>query len=162
MRICVPEVGVIPTAALRMLLAGLVLLVFARFHKAPMFWRKNLKSYAMIGFFSAALPFSCFSFASQYLPSAYSAVLNSTAPLFGAIFSVFWLSDKLTLRKLCGLLLGITGVSVLVGAGSLAMQSHTLLAIFACLCAAASYSISSILIKNRGRKPIVQRYIRMP
>lgn len=150
MRISVPEVGVILTATLRISLAGLSLLVFTYLQSVPMLWRKNVKFYAVVGFFSAALPFSCFSFAAQFLPSAYSAVLNSTAPLFGALFSVIWLSDRLSLRKLSGLLLGIAGVSVLVGAGTLPLDLRTLLAAFACLVAAASYAISSILVKKLG------------
>jgi drug/metabolite transporter (DMT)-like permease len=150
MRISVPEVGVILTATLRISLAGFSLLLFTYLHRVPMMWRLNVKFYAVVGFFSAALPFSCFSFAAQYLPSAYSAVLNSTAPLFGALFSILWLSDRLTLRKLSGLLLGITGVTVLVGAGTILLNLQTLLAAFACLVAAASYAISSILVKKLG------------
>jgi drug/metabolite transporter (DMT)-like permease len=152
MRISVPEFGVIFTATLRISLAGLSLLLFTLLQRVPMLWRKNFKFYAVVGFFSAALPFSCFSYAAQFLPSAYSAVLNSTAPLFGAMFSIFWLSDQLSLRRLTALLLGITGVTVLVGAGTLLLNSHTLLATFAGLIASASYAISSILIKKLGQK----------
>jgi drug/metabolite transporter (DMT)-like permease len=152
MRISVPEFGVILTAALRILLAGLSLLAFAYLQNVPLLWRKNVKFYAVVGFFSAALPFSCFAFAAQFLPSAYSAVINSTAPLFGALFSVFWLSDRLSVHKLIALLLGISGVTILVGAGSLLINLHTLLATFAGLIAAASYAISSILIKKLGQQ----------
>lgn len=152
MRISVPEFGAIFTATLRISLAGLSLLLFAYLHKIPLLWKKNLKFYAVVGFFSAALPFSCFSYAAQFLPSAYSAVINSTAPLFGAMFSIFWLSDRLSLRRLTALLLGIAGVSVLVGAGTLLLNLHTLLATFAGLIAAASYAISSILIKKLGQQ----------
>lgn len=152
MRISVPEFGAIFTATLRISLAGLSLLLFAYLHKIPLLWKRNFKFYAVVGFFSAALPFSCFSYAAQFLPSAYSAVINSTAPLFGAMFSIFWLSDRLSLRRLTALLLGIAGVSVLVGAGTLLLNLHTLLATFAGLIAAASYAISSILIKKLGQQ----------
>lgn len=152
MRISVPEFGVMLTAALRISMAGLSLLIFAYLNRVPMLWRKNLKFYIAVGFFSAALPFSCFSYAAQFLPSAYSAVINSTAPLFGALFSIFWLSDRLSLRRLSALFLGITGVTVLVGAGTLLLNIHTLLATFAGLIASASYAISSILIKKLGQQ----------
>ncbi len=153
MRISVPEFGVIFMAALRISLAGLSLLLFAYMNRIPMLWRKNIKFYVVVGFFSAALPFSCFSYAAQFLPSAYSAVINSTAPLFGALFSIFWLSDRLSLRRLTALFLGITGVTVLVGAGTLILNIHTLLATLAGLIASASYAISSILIKKLGQTP---------
>ena len=152
MRICVPEFGVMMTSSLRILLAGFCMLLFSQLQGVPMLWRKNIKLYAIVGFFSAAFPFSCFAYAAQFLPSGYSAVLNSTAPLFGALFSIFWLAERLTVRKLTGLLLGITGVTVLVGAGSLVLNLPTLIAAFGCLMAAASYAIASILIKKLSGK----------
>ncbi|MCU6434967.1 DMT family transporter [Undibacterium sp. Jales W-56] len=155
MRVAVPELGVVVTASLRVTIAGLALLGFARLQAVPMLWRANVRSYAIVGFFSAAFPFSCFSYASQFLPTAYSAVLNATAPLFGALFSIVWLADRLTVRKLSGLLLGIIGVAILVGAGALDLNPQTLSGALACLAAAASYAISSILMKKVGQnKPV--------
>lgn len=151
MRVAVPELGVVVTASLRVTIAGLALLCFVRLQSVPMLWKENVKSYAIVGFFSAAFPFSCFSYASQFLPTAYSAVLNATAPLFGALFSIVWLADRLTVRKLTGLLLGIIGVAVLVGAGALDLNPQTLSGALACLSAAASYAVSSILMKKMGQ-----------
>jgi threonine/homoserine efflux transporter RhtA len=110
LRVAVPEVGPLLTALLRVSLAGVALLGFATMTDVQMNWRHNAKSYALVGLFATSLPFSCFSFASLYLPAAYSALLNSTAPLFGALFSVLWLAERMTPRKLSGLALGVTGV----------------------------------------------------
>ncbi len=77
--------------------------------------------------------------------------MNATAPLFGALFSVFWLAERLTVRKAAGLALGICGVAILVGAGALALNAATLLAAAACLGAAASYAVSSIVVKLLSR-----------
>jgi drug/metabolite transporter (DMT)-like permease len=151
LRIAVPEVGPLLTALLRVSLAGAALLGFATMTGVCMNWRRNAKSYALVGLFATALPFSCFSFASLYLPAAYSALLNSTAPLFGALFSVLWLAERLTPRKLSGLALGVTGVGVLVGAGALVLDAKVLLAAAACLLAAACYAVSSIIVKKTGR-----------
>ncbi len=151
LRVAVPEVGPVLTALLRITLAGLVLVGYAHLTGVTMNWRRNAKPFAVVGLFAAVLPFSCFSFASQYLPAAYSALLNSTAPLFGALFSVFYLAERLTMRKLAGLALGVAGVAVLVGAGALALNAKNLLAAAACLMAAACYAISSIIVKKTGR-----------
>ena len=151
LRVAVPEVGPLLTALLRVSLAGMALLGFAYMTGVRMNWRRNAKSYALVGLFATALPFSCFSFASLYLPAAYSALLNSTAPLFGALFSVLWLAERLTARKLSGLALGVTGVGVLVGAGALVLDAKVLLAATACLLAAACYAVSSIIVKKTGR-----------
>jgi drug/metabolite transporter (DMT)-like permease len=148
LRIAVPEFGPMLTALLRVGLAGIALLGYAAASGVRMEWRRHLQPYALVGLTAAALPFCCFSFAALYLPAAYSAVLNSTAPLFGALFSVFWLAERLSLRKLAGLGLGLAGVAILVGAGALALNASTLLAAAACLGAAASYAVSSIVVKR--------------
>lgn len=148
LRVAVPEFGPMLTALLRVGVAGIALLVYAASRGVRMDWRRHLQPYALVGLTAAAVPFCCFSFAALYLPAAYSAVLNSTAPLFGALFSVFWLSERLSLRKLAGLALGLAGVAILVGAGALALNASTLLAAAACLGAAASYAISSIVVKR--------------
>ena len=150
LRVAVPEFGPVLTAMLRIVLAGIALMGFALLTSVNMHWRRNLKPFALVGLFAGVLPFTFFSFASLHLPAAYSAVLNSTAPLFGALFSVLWLAEKMTLRKLSGLALGITGVSILVGAGSLIMDTPTMISISLCLLAAASYAISSIVVKKTG------------
>ncbi len=151
MRVAVPEVGPMLTALLRIALASAALLGYAVLTGVAMNWRRNLKPYAAVGLFAAAIPFTGFSFAALHLPAAYSAVLNATAPLFGALFSVLWLAERLTLRKLAGLALGIAGVAILVGAGTLPLNADTLLAAAACLLAAASYAISAIIVKKTGR-----------
>lgn len=150
LRIAVPETGPLLTATLRTALAGAALMMFARLTGVQMHWRRNLKPFAVVGLFAGVIPFTCFSFAALHLPAAHSAVLNATAPLFGAAFSVAWLAERLTMQKLAGLLLGIAGVAVLVGVGTLPLDTATLLAIAACLVAAACYALSSIIVKKTG------------
>lgn len=151
LRVAVPEIGPFLTATIRTSLAGLALMAFARLTGVQMNWRANLRPYAVVGLFAAAIPFSCFSFAALHLPAAHSAVLNATAPLFGAVFSVLWLSERLTLSRLAGLLLGVAGVAILVGAGTLTLDGSTLVSVAACLLAAACYALSSIIVKKTGR-----------
>jgi len=150
LRICVPEIGPMMTAVLRLSLSGVALMAFATVRGTRMHWRQNSRMYALVGVFATVLPFTFFSFASQYLPAAYSALLNATSPLFGALFSVLWLAERLSARKLAGLALGVCGVAVLVGAGAIALNARTLLAAAACLGAAASYAVSSMLVNKAG------------
>ncbi len=150
LRVIVPEVGPLMTALLRMSLASVALISFATLIGTQMQWRRNVKAYAAVGVFATVLPFSCFSYASQFLPAAYSALLNATSPLFGALFSVLWLAERLTLQKLVGLATGVFGVGVLVGAGALVLNMTTIVAAAACLLAAASYAVSSIIVKKTG------------
>ncbi|RJG04891.1 EamA/RhaT family transporter [Noviherbaspirillum cavernae] len=151
LRVSVPEMGPLLTTVMRIVLAGTAMMAFAAATGVRMAWRRNAKTYALVGVFSCVLPFFCFSFAALHLPAAHSAVLNSTAPLFGALFSVIWLAERLNARKLTGLALGIAGVAILVGAGTLPLDASTLFAVGACLLAAASYAAASIVVKKTGR-----------
>ncbi|GIZ50761.1 DMT family transporter [Noviherbaspirillum aridicola] len=151
LRVAVPEAGPLLTSILRTVLAGLALLAYARISGVTMDWRRNLKAFALVGLFAGAIPFTCFSYAALVLPAAYSAVLNATAPLFSALLSVLMLGERLTLGKLAGLLMGIGGVAILVGAGTLAVSPQTLLAVGACLVAAMCYAMSTMVVKKTGR-----------
>ncbi|HVL77515.1 MAG TPA: DMT family transporter [Noviherbaspirillum sp.] len=151
LRVAVPEFGPVLTAFLRTALAAAVLYGFARATGVRLHWRENVKPYAAVGLCAVAIPFCAFSFAALHLPAAHMAVLNSTAPLFGALLSVIWLSERLTLRKLAGLMLGVVGVAILVGAGALELGVSTLLASAACLVGSSAYAVSSIVVKKTGR-----------
>lgn len=151
LRIAVPEFGPLMTALLRTVLAAAALYAYAMATGVTMNWRENLKPYGLVGLTAVVIPFCGFSFAALVLPAAHMAVLNSTAPMFGAALSVFLLGERLTVLKLAGLLLGVAGVAILVGAGSLDLNTSTLLASGACLLAACSYALSSIVVKKTGR-----------
>ena len=150
LRVIVPEVGPLMTALLRMSLASIALISFATLIGTKLQWRRNFKPYVAVGLFATVLPFSCFSYASQFLPAAYSALLNATSPLFGALFSVLWLAERMSAQKLVGLATGVFGVGVLVGAGALVLDMATVGAAALCLLAAASYAVSSIIVKKTG------------
>jgi len=150
LRVAAPEAGPLLTATLRTTIAGASLVAFATITRVKMDWLANLKTFAVVGLFAVVIPFSCFAFAALHLPAAYSALLNSTAPLFGAMFAMIWLAERLTMQKLAGLLLGIAGVGILVGAGTISMAMTTLAAVGACLMAAAGYALSSIIVKKTG------------
>lgn len=148
MRLVVPELGSLLTASLRIIFAGLALLVFAHIRKIPLQWRTNIKIYALSGLLGALLPFALFCYASGYLPAAFSALFNAACPLFVALFSLLWLNESLSLRTLAGLLLGALGVLVLVGSCVLLHSRLTLLAALACIAAPACFALSGIMIKR--------------
>jgi drug/metabolite transporter (DMT)-like permease len=121
--------------------------LFVHLKRIPLNWQRNLKAYLLAGLFGAALPFALFSYAAHHLPAAMSALFNATCPLFGALFSIIWLSERLTLFKFAGLLLGVLGVILLVGKGALFANCSSLLAVAASLIAPACFAISAIVVK---------------
>lgn len=147
MRLAVPETGPLLTALLRIMLAAVALYILVQIKQIPMHWQRSLKVYTLAGLFGAALPFTLLCYAALYLPVALSALLNATCPLFGALFSMLWLKERLTQGKALGLILGVCGVWLMVGPGSLAREKFTWLALAACMAAPACFAISAIMIK---------------
>lgn len=147
MRASVPELGVLLTTVGRVEVAAIALALFAYFNKIPLLWKRRYKAYFLAGFFGAVLPFALFSYAAPYLPAALSALLNATCPLFGAVFSMLWLAERLSTRKLLGLLLGLAGVWILVGTAPLFASNSTSLSLIACLLGPACFAISGVIVK---------------
>src|SRR4051812_21018768 len=89
MRIVAPIMGPIFTANLRLLIAGAVLLIYFQCIKFHPQWRLHWKKYLIIGLLNCAIPFAFFCLAALNLPASYSAIFNSSSPLFAAVLSVF-------------------------------------------------------------------------
>ena len=146
-RIASPLLGPNVLAALRIGVATLTLAVLMRTmrHRWPL---KHWRELALLGALSVALPFLLFARAALYLPAGYSALLNTTAVLFG-IFAAAWLKeDTLTLRKLLGCVCGFVGVALIVGLGPVKLSPEVILAALACIGASACYGISTPLMKR--------------
>ena len=146
-RIASPLLGPNVLAALRIAMATLTLAVLIRAmrHQWPM---KHWRELAVLGALSVALPFLLFAWAALQLPAGYSALLNTTAVVFGIFAAAWFKEDTLTLRKLGGCLCGFAGVALIVGLGPVKLTPEVLLAALACIGASACYGISTPLMKR--------------
>jgi drug/metabolite transporter (DMT)-like permease len=152
MRVLAPVLGPIATADFRVLIGGAALLIYYLVVGFNAEWKTYWKQYLVIGVLTA-IPFSLFAFAALHIPAGYSAVLNSTAPLFGAVFSAIWLNETLTIKKIMGVILGATGVALVAQIGGASnIDEHFTISIVACLVAAICYSINGIYIKKYASK----------
>ncbi|WP_151635313.1 DMT family transporter [Noviherbaspirillum aerium] len=150
MRIVAPVLGAFWTAETRVALAGIAMLAFMLLTRRNMEFGKHWKQYLMLGILNSALPFSLFSFAAMTLPAGYSAIVNATSPLWGALVGALVLGERLTARKLAGLVIGVAGVAFLVRLGPVAFTSQVLLAALACVGAAVCYGIAGAYSKKKS------------
>lgn len=147
MRVAAPVLGPIALIFLRVAIAGVVLLLYARLLDQPLGLRTYWRHYLIIGAINSALPFVLIATAALTLTASLTAVLNATSPLFAALFAALWLRDPLTLRKLLGIGLGITGVAVLTGNELQIISPEMAVAVAASLGGAASYGLASVYTK---------------
>jgi drug/metabolite transporter (DMT)-like permease len=146
-RIASPVLGPNVLAASRIGMATLTLAVFmrAKRHAWPTgHWREL----ALIGLLSVALPFLLFAWAALQLPAGYSALLNSTAVVFGIIASVWLKEDSFSMRKLIGCICGFAGVALIVGLGPVEPSVSVFCAALGCIAASACYGVSTPLMKR--------------
>ncbi len=99
------------------------------------------------GLLGAALPFSLFAYAQIHITSSMASVLNATMPLFTCACAVAASQEKFSLKRACGMMLGIIGVAILVGPaieGNLAEAIGCALCLLAALC----YAINTVLMRG--------------
>jgi drug/metabolite transporter (DMT)-like permease len=150
MRHLAPIFGVVLTADLRILIGGGVLCLFLLLFRVRLDWKKYRREYTVIGLLNSGLPFLFYSFAALHIPGAVSAIVNSLAPVFGALFAAFWLGDRLSVRKVSGLAAGVAGVSILTTGGAIEGSLMSYLALGACVLATVCYGLSGVYIKRRA------------
>src|SRR5215211_9330003 len=110
--------------------------------------RGRWRSFLVLGFLNAAVPFSLISAAEIHLTASLAAILNSTTVMLTAIVAAVWMGDALTVRKAIGIVLGIVGVSVLVGWDPIPVNGAVLLAVAAMLLASLSYALGATYAKR--------------
>lgn len=143
MRLTANSLGPAVLIESRVLSAALCLLLISLYLRRQLHFISHLKHFFIIGAFNTALPFLMFAYAAQTLNASTLAILNSTAPLFGAVIASMWQKERLKLKAGVGLLIGMLGVCVLVGQQALALGEQGLWAISACLFAALMYGFSA-------------------
>ncbi|MFB5082400.1 DMT family transporter [Raoultella sp. C349492] len=154
MRIAVPQFGAINTAFLRVFFgfAGLAVILFML--KSSFDFKGKFKSSVVLGVINSGLPFLMYCLAAKWLPAGYSAILNATTPLMGALVGFSCFAEKLTLRKWAGMLLGLVGIIVITTIGEASSADKQIAGVIACLIATGCYGVASFLtrswISNKG------------
>ena len=152
MKIAAPVIGVSLTISSRIILASVILLAgFSLARKFPDF-RNNWKSYLILGALNMAIPFALVTSSVIHLNASISAILNATTPLFTLLATVVWLKEKLSLRKVAAMIVGLAGVFVLVGWIPLQLTKEVLVAISMALTGAFCYAIAGVYAKLKFSK----------
>jgi len=149
-RMAVGAIGPIWLTELRVALASIAMLIYARAAGFELGLAQNWRPYLVLGALNSALPWWLYAWAGKYIGASYMAILNAAAPWFAAICGAIWLGEKLTWRKVLGLALGMCGVALLVGYGPIEASREVLLAVLACIAATACYALAGTYVKKRA------------
>lgn len=144
--IALRELGVFNTVLYRIGIAALILWVVAVVRKEPIVLSWRLAGlFLVMGILNNAIPFIFMVWAQTEIDSSLVAIINSTAALFGVIVgSMAFHDEKLTKRRLIGVLIGIGGVVIIVGPDALLNFSIKSIAQMAVLCGTFSYALAAV------------------
>ena len=119
---------------------------------------KIWRAFAVVGLLNGAIPYTLISWGEQYIPSGWAALLQATTPIFTILAAHFLTQDdRINGKKTLGVILGFTGVGLLmlpeIRAGRLALTWGML----AIVGSSISYALSSIYARKhlKGLSPIL-------
>lgn len=151
-RIGALEFGALPTAGLRVAIAGAFLLPVLLYRQGASGLKQHWKLTFAVGILNSAIPFACFSFALLSISTGLSSILNATVPLFGALVAWVWLHDRPSLSRTLGLLIGFAGVATLAWSKAHLTPGASGIApvwgVLACLLATLCYGIAASFTKR--------------
>ncbi|TVP49263.1 MAG: EamA/RhaT family transporter [Halomonas sp.] len=148
MRITSPVIGAINTAFFRVFFGfiGLAFIIFI-LRKSLSFSHK-LNKILVLGAINSGIPFLMYGIAATLLPAGYSAILNATTPLMGAMIGFFVFSESLSLRKWAGVMLGIIGILVITNVGESHVTGNIFVGVIACIIATVGYGFAGFLTRR--------------
>ncbi len=148
MRIAAPAFGSVNTTFLRVFFALVGLAAMLLLLRTPMQFQGKLKSIMMLGIINSGVPFLMYAVAALWLPAGYSAILNATTPLMGALIGFSFFHETLTLRKWAGVMLGLVGIGLITTTGEVDLSGQLAIGVLACLIATACYGCAGFLTRR--------------
>ncbi len=154
-KIAVAAVPAVSMTAVRLTLAGLILIAMAALAKQSVPKGKRLWGWILMSaFFGNALPFVLIGWGEEKIDSGLAAILMAVMPLTTLVLAhLFTRDEKITLPKAIGVVLGFTGLIVLIGPAKLATLGEETVRQLAVASAAVCYGINAIITKQFAGLP---------
>ena len=148
-KIAVETIPAIPMTTVRLVVAAVVMLVFAlasgqKLPRGVKLWTLM----AMAAIFGNALPFTLISWGEESVDSGLAAIMMAIMPLTTLFLAhIFTDDEKLNRWKFFGVMLGIVGLVVLIGPQKLFFLGHDVFRELAIASAAVCYGISTMVVR---------------
>lgn len=144
--IAVRELPVFTVVVSRVALAAVILLMIMRLRKERLpHDRRVWAAFFAMGLLNNAIPFSLIVWGQQHIASGVASILNASTPLFTVILAHLLTRDeRMTAGKFIGVLIGFSGVAVMIGLDALRDVGVGVIAQILCLAGAISYAFAGI------------------
>jgi len=102
-------------------------------------------AFLILALLNNVIPFVLFAWAQEEINGGLASILNATTPIWGVIVAhILTADEKATPGKIGGVLLGFTGVAVMIGADFLSRVGVAVLAQLGCLAATLCYALAGV------------------
>ena len=109
-------------------------------------------SILLLALLNNALPFTLFGWGQTHIASGLASILNATTPIWGVLVAhLFTEDERMTPRKVAGVMLGFAGVATMIGPTLLANVGTDALAQLACISASLSYAFAAVWARRFRR-----------
>ena len=157
-KVIVEDISPVELVAGRLFFGAVAVVAFMVATKHELRWSPGIPpKMAVQAVGSNIVPFWLISWGEQHINSGTASVLNSTMPIFTAVFAAaFLVEERFTSGRLIGLLLGFAGIIVLTGNDALRITDSDVLGQLAVVGAAACYGASAVYSRSllRDNDPI--------
>jgi drug/metabolite transporter (DMT)-like permease len=115
-------------------------------------------SILLLALLNNAIPFILFGWSQTHIASGLASILNATTPIWGVLVAHFLTRDeRMSPRKIAGVLLGFGGVATMIGPALLSNLGSSALAQLACVTASLCYALAAVWarrFKKMGLSPM--------
>jgi len=144
--VAVAELPVLTVVVVRVALAAAILqvalrLTGRRIRRDPRLWG----TFFAMALINNVMPFSLIVWSQSHIASGLAAIVNATTPLFTVLVAhVFTRDEKLSAGRITGVVIGLSGVAIMIGLDALETLGVNVAAQIASLCAALCYASGAV------------------
>ena len=149
MEVAVSELPVFTIVAARVCLGALTLctFIYMRGKNLNFGWRV-WRAFFVLGLIGQVIPFSLIVWGQVHITSGLASILNATVPFFTLLIAhVMTTDERITLKGVLGVLMGLVGIVVIIGPGAF-LGSVNIFAQLAILLSSALYGLTTIYARR--------------
>jgi drug/metabolite transporter (DMT)-like permease len=154
-KIAVETVPPLTVTAGRLLLAAIIIVIYARMrgHRFPdeaSLWPK----FFLIGLFGNALPFTLIAWGEESIDSGLAAILMAVMPIATLVLAHFFAEDeRMNPARIAGVAFGFGGILVLIGPDALGGLGGDVIRQIAVAAGAACYAVATVIARRLPKMP---------
>src|SRR5260221_1826991 len=144
----------LPYVWLRLTIAAAAMWLFLRFKGQRLGLPKGAwGAILLLALLNNALPCTLFGWVQTHIASGLASILNATTPIWGVVVAHFLTHDeRMSPRKIAGVLWGFGGVAVMIGPSLLSTLGSSARAQLACVTASLSYALAAVWARRFRRQ----------